>query len=360
MSFGRLKKIAAGFIEGTLAIALVLIFFMLFLYIINLIFPSTPMLKTMIGGQFTPTDMEPAFRRLLLSQGENESDINAEAKLAATIVKINNTLKSKRMEDISWKKAKEGMHLFDRDAVQTLRRSSAVIQFDKDNSIRMGESTLIIIKRLEKNLFNNDNNRSFLYLEEGEVQGVVTASRKTVYMKIATPSAKVLMQTREQTKENAEFKISVSKDKTSTISVYQGSVEVSAQGEKVIVGSNQSARVKINQIPSTPRALPEKVQLKAPEVGVLDVAHVVEVCPRALGHDHAALDRKRARLPARLPSREALTVKQGPPALRLQRTGRAGEKQGKKHNSSQGDGTFHWEGSSWGKGCDQGDRPGTV
>ena len=109
MFAGRLKNITKRSIEGTVAVTLALFFFLLFLYFLNALFPSGTGLKAIIGRDRipAPTDMdEKAMRKLMLSKGDQESDLAAR-KLAATIARIHNTLKSRRAEAVTWISAKE-------------------------------------------------------------------------------------------------------------------------------------------------------------------------------------------------------------------------------------------------------------
>ncbi len=79
---------------------------------------------------------ETAMRKLMLSQGDQETDLGAR-KLAATIARIHKTLKSRRAEAVTWTSAKEGMSLYDRDVVQTMNQSSALIQFSEGSALQM-------------------------------------------------------------------------------------------------------------------------------------------------------------------------------------------------------------------------------
>jgi hypothetical protein len=263
-----IKKTIARSLEGAGAVFLALIFFLLFLIILNAIFPSGTSLKALVRSKMPSLSRgrpEAEWRQLLLSFGGNESNLAADRKLTAIATRIHTALKLKPSDAIIWQDASEGAHLYDRDAVQTLSKSSAAIQFDDGSTLQMGERTLVIIRRLEADPFLHDK-RSFMVLVEGELRCKLPVSnQKSIYKNIATPSAKVRVLTLNQAQGEVEYKVAVNADKTSTISVYKGSVKVSAKGKDVIVKSNQWTRVMLNQEPSPLKPLPESVHLKAPE-----------------------------------------------------------------------------------------------
>ena len=264
----HIKKTIAKSLEGIGAVFLSLIFFLLFLIILYALFPTGTSFKALVSSKITSLSTgksKEGWRELLLDIGENESNLAADRKLTAIATKIHKTLKRKSQGAIIWQDANEGALLYDRDAVQTASNSSAAIQFGEGSILQMEERTLVIIRRLEADPFLHDR-RSFMVLMEGELRCKLPVSnQKSVYTNIATPSAKVRVLNLNQAQQEIEYKVAVNADKTSTISVYKGSVKVSAKGKDVIVNSNQWTRVMLNQLPSPLKSLPDPVDLKTPE-----------------------------------------------------------------------------------------------
>ena len=264
----HIKKTIAKSLEGAGAVFLALIFFLLFLIVLYALFPSGTSFRALVSNKMSSlsTDMTDAkWRQLLLASGENESNLTADRKITAVATRIHNSLKRKPLDAIIWQAASEGALLYDRDAVQTASKSSAVIQFGEGSSLQMEEKTLVIIRRLEADPFLHDK-RSFMVLMEGELRCKLPVSnQKSVYTNIATPSAKVRVLALNQDQDGIEYKVAVNADKSSTISVYKGSLKVSAKGEDVILQSNQWTRVMLNQAPSSLKPLPDSIKLKAPE-----------------------------------------------------------------------------------------------
>jgi hypothetical protein len=268
MIISRLKKSIKKFTEAILTIFLVLVFFSMFLFVLNALFPSGTGLYSIISfdGSSSRTGLlKQAIRKLLLVQGEQETDPDTGETLAATLNSVHNHVKSKRARSIAWRKAKEKMPLYDRDSIQTFSRSSAEIQFDKNYLLQMRERSIVVIRQLANDLLLGEK-RSVVVLVDGELRGKITGSgQKPLYMEVATPSATIRSQARQKTNEEIEFKITVNPDKSSTITVYQGKAEVLSGGKKVVVESNQATLVPLYQVPFKPVPLPQTVTLKFPE-----------------------------------------------------------------------------------------------
>jgi hypothetical protein len=267
MFANHLKRSIKRFTEAFLTILLVLVFFSMFLFVLNTLFPSGTGLYSIISsdGNASRTGLlKQAFRKLLLVQGGQETDPDTEETLAATLNSIHNHVKSKRARAIAWRAAKEKMPLYDRDSIQTFSRSSAEIQFDQNNLLQMKERSIVVIRQLANDLLLGEK-RSVVVLVEGELRGKITGSgQKPLYMEVTTPSATIKSQARQKANQETDFKITVNPDKSSTITVYQGKAEVLSGGKKVVVESNQATLVPLYQVPFKPVPLPKTVTLKFP------------------------------------------------------------------------------------------------
>jgi hypothetical protein len=267
MSSNRLKKATKRIVEGIVAIVLVLLFFSIFLYLLNSLFPSGTSLREIIARQGSSGSSDSSRQGrdgLQLSFSEEGSEIESLEDYAASLSWTRNTVKSKRAAAIAWITAKEGNLLYDRDAVQTFSRSAAEIQFDENNRLNMGPNSLVIIKRLTRDPKLREK-RSFMVLVDGELRGMLAASgQESVYLEIETPGGMLQAQRESGAAEPVDFKVSVNPDKSSTIAVYQGTAKITAQGQSVLVNANQSTVVALNQAPLDPSDLPSAVQLNSP------------------------------------------------------------------------------------------------
>jgi len=186
---------------------------------------------------------------------------------AAVLSYLSNDVKSKRANEIIWGPATLNMPLYERDAVQTLKESSAVITFDDKNFLDVNQNSLVIIKKIEENKVQQQK-RSFLVLKEGDLQGELAENRKSgVRLFVDTPTATAEVTSDQQSGKKSLFEISVKPDQTSTIKVLRGSAKVRAQGKEVDVKAHQMTQVAVNQPPKAPIFLPKPVSLQEPVGG---------------------------------------------------------------------------------------------
>ena len=260
----RFRRFFTNLLEGVLAVVLVMLFFSVFLYFLDMVFPSGTGLKALVSRHGTLQASARAGdedREIVGDESELEPDA------AATLTWTRNTVKAKSSEGIAWQSAQSGKRLFDRDAVQTLNRSAAEVTFDENSVIDMGSNSLLIIKKMTQDPVYHEK-RSYMVLVDGDLRGKLSGSGKDdMYLEIGTPGAMVRTQSGPQAGQAVDFKISVNPDQSSTISVYNGTAEVTAQGQKVMVGANQATVVRLGDAPLTPGLLPDPVILTSPAGG---------------------------------------------------------------------------------------------
>jgi len=245
--------------EALVALALVLLAFFAIMAMVNRLFPSGSGLvgvssetrqQTGVGG-----------RDLLISAGDYEAALMNLAGLAAVLDQTKKTVKLKSSDGIAWNTVTAGVPLFDRDAVQTFKGSSAKIIFDKSNRLIMEENSLIIIKRMEKDVFRNER-RSQVIVVDGELRGTVSASgEEGLQVEVITPGAVARVKSRD---EPVKFSVKVNPDKSSTLVVFSGQAELVSMGEHIIIKSNQSVTATQGVAPSEVVPLPGRVKLIRP------------------------------------------------------------------------------------------------
>jgi len=259
------KNFLQRLLEGIIAIALVLVFFAILIMVFNLIFPEGSGLNFL----FNQPDhgQTQAIRHnieLKVTNGDGENLLAGDESWAATLVQTRNSVKSKKAADIAWVSASKGMRLGNLDAVQTLEKASAVIKFDDQNFIDLGENSLIVIRRLERDLLFKEK-RSFMVVVDGELRGrLVGGDQSDVYLEIETPNAVARLKSNPDDENGIEFKIDVMDDDSSAVTVYSGQGEVEAAGETVLLGTNQLSRVEGNLAPIAPVTLPSQVDVMTP------------------------------------------------------------------------------------------------
>ena len=254
MGFLKNKIKAIGELVGV--VVLVLLFFSVFISTLNVMFPTGASLSDMMdkGGVVAP--IQPG--------GKENEGVSAEEQ-PVVLSRLENMVKNKRSDDIEWTAAQLGLNLHNRDAIQTFKAASAQLTIDKgENYLEIGENSLVIISRNEKDTETNEK-RSLLVILDGELKGkIAQTSQERLSVEVSTPNAMVRIHTEQQGQSNAEFKVAINPDRSSTFTVLKGAAEVMAQGKSVEVRENQSTTVLLNEPPPSPNALPRGLTLTDP------------------------------------------------------------------------------------------------
>jgi len=255
MTADRMKALLGRSLEGAAFVLLVLIFFSVFLSIMNLLFPTGTGLKEIMSRD----------QDRVAANGPGGAAGAAPGKATALLTNLQNTVKSKRENAIAWSAAHKGMPLYDQDAVQTLERSSAMLTFDENSSLELGANTLMIIKSIERNE-QARTKRSLLLMVDGDLHGRIAGTgQEALQLEIATPNATARIDTGRLPSNKGDFKVSINPDKSSTITVFQGAAQVTVGGKEVLVGSNKSLTVDADNTLVGPKDLPKTVELVAPD-----------------------------------------------------------------------------------------------
>lgn len=247
MKNSRLQRLMRRCVEIVATLFLVLIFFGLFTTLLFKIFPSGITLSQLVeqrkgtGGGGRKGDGE---RGAVVAVEGTQNE-----KAAATLSGTENVVKSKNASSLAWASAKNGMSLFDRDAVQTFTQSSARINFDSSNYLTLGSNSLVIIKRIEKDS-NLNQRRTAMVIVEGELQGqIVSSGQNPLHLEIATPSAVARVLSGGGGGSKTDFRISINPDHSSSIVVYKGQAEVTALGRTIRVNEDSGVTVKQGEAP---------------------------------------------------------------------------------------------------------------
>ncbi len=205
-------------------------------------------------------------RSFQLNVGENIHGANPAfgEEETAFLTQIKNEVKNKRASGIVWENAQAGLKLYDRDAVQTLSNAKAVITFDQDNFIDMGENSLVIIRRLGRSRILKTR-RSFMLVANGKFRGHVDGNNSgDISLQIALPTGVAEIDTKTSRDKKTEFEIHVLPDQSSTITVFKGQASVLANGKRVSIRANETTKIDAQLPPLPPRPVLSPVHLKAP------------------------------------------------------------------------------------------------
>ena len=254
----HLKTLAVLSLEAVLTVILVLVFFALFLLILNGLFPTGAGIGEMVKRERSVLPGDWTNAMMAESQRDQGRD-----QPAAVLTTAKNTVKRKRGNEIAWSDAQGGMQLYDRDAVQTFQRSSAYLDFGDQSYLNMGANSLVVIKTQTPDAQTPERKRLILIVE-GDLRGRLSRSgMEQRQMEITTPNAVALFQ-KQQNGSDAEFKVSVNPDKSATFTVYQGVADVIVGDKTVRIEENSAVTVKLDQAFSVTKSLPPRPELIAP------------------------------------------------------------------------------------------------
>lgn len=229
------RNILKNTIEIPLVLVLVVCAFLLLLGFLNLVFPLGTPLNYMVDENKLFSHAGSLFSEdpvLAVEYNGQSEALNTNTEIAANLEKVKRTVKRKRASTISWSRAKAGMNLYSRDAVQTFDRANARIRFDEENYIDLGENSLVIIKQMNDDPLLREKLTRILVFA-GELRGKISAtSRKRMQMEIRSKDAVTRVMSARKDKATL-FKYKINPDHTSTVTVLEGQAVIVDKGKKV-------------------------------------------------------------------------------------------------------------------------------
>jgi hypothetical protein len=170
---------------------------------------------------------------LRLTSGSGETRLGTETwSAAAVLVRMTKTVKHRRFDAISWSGGRQGERLRDGDAVQTFDNSTARIQFSEGNVLDMSQNSLVVIQHTERDPVRSGVH-SQLVMVGGELRGTVGAGDGASAVEVSLPGGVVKIRSGMRARADAQFKISTTEHRGSTIAVSRGAAELDANGRTV-------------------------------------------------------------------------------------------------------------------------------
>ena len=240
------KTIVKKVFEAFLVLALVLIIFMGILFTLNEIFPTGLTLRNLVrpGGEDSSFyDDHLASRELRLNTGAGDFELGEGSGITAVLSKMDNLVRTKRHDQVAWHGAARGMTLYDRDAIQTFRKSSATVFFKEGNYLELDENSLIVLRSLKKDVFTREN-RMTVVLMNGQLTGRISKMDLENYeLEVVAPGVVARAPSRDNQERAASFQMAVGSDNTSTLTVHEGTVDLTIDGRTVEVMTDQVVKV---------------------------------------------------------------------------------------------------------------------
>jgi mannose-6-phosphate isomerase-like protein (cupin superfamily) len=258
------RRILRQALRAALPLMLIGLFFLAFLVVLNSTFPSGTGLADLfrLGAGSTTAEFgsDPTFPAAV--RGAAQPDMEP---MVAHVLSMQRAVRHRAPDSVAWTGAETGMPLENRAAIQTLSDSSAVLDFDGDGRLILGENTLAVVRRLEKSSARREKHASVLVLS-GEIRGsIAPVSGEAVRLEVTTGSAQGrILGAAAETGGRTVFHVTENPDRTSTFSVFEGDAEISAAGRSVHVGPGFTVTVQPARPPGDPVLLPAPPEPLAP------------------------------------------------------------------------------------------------
>lgn len=233
-------------LEALLVLALVMLFFLALLALLNTMFPTGQSLLGLIrpggSGDSLMVDRS-ASRKLRVSTGSGGSGFGEMDGITAVLMSLDNQVKSKRADQIAWGGATEGMIFNNKDAVQTFGKSTATLSFTKGNFLELGENSLVVIREMEGDVFTREH-RTVVVLMGGELSGRVSKAGSVKHnLEVVAPGAVARAPSRSTDDRPSRFQMTVNPDNTSVLTVLEGTADLVVEGKTIRVGTDQVVKV---------------------------------------------------------------------------------------------------------------------
>jgi len=165
----------------------------------------------------------------------------------------------RKPSDNLWKDVFRYDILHEGERIRTLSESSCDILFRNDSRLRLKENSQALIRKMRANLLE-DTGEAKVSLVKGDVFALLVAGKKNEKFQLDIPGVK--------TKVDSKY-FWVGRDRHGTrFANYDGKLEISSAGRKVVLKKNQGSVVLHNKKPTSPRELLTSPILLNPESGV--------------------------------------------------------------------------------------------
>lgn len=245
-----LKETLISSTEMVLAVTLVLIFALFFMGILVVSFPEGTGLVDFydeLAGHGSRGS------RLEWRSGDDDSEFDA------VLSHVRRRVRDRPADAVTWHNAHAGKRLGDHHTVQTLARSEASIAIGTSGELRLGERSLVVVKR-ETQDRGLRRRRSSVVLLGGRVQGSIEPGKgKDSRLDIVASGGSSEIR---PGKDGAEFSVTTNDDDSSTVNVYSGVARLTTADGKIKVGPNEAITFdptgllgRAVPIPDAPRAV---------------------------------------------------------------------------------------------------------
>ncbi len=174
---------------------------------------------------------------------------------------VRRDVKIRSADSIAWKSASRGTAVRNRDAVQTFANSRARVDFTTDNTLQIGQNSLVVFSNGAADPFLARRESAVLVME-GEMSGEINADYGTFGVEF--PAGLVELKAADGADELVNFRIGVNPDQSSTIAIYSGRADVNVAGEHFLVTANEGLTIDKDGTTSGVTELPSMPSVRQP------------------------------------------------------------------------------------------------
>ncbi len=186
------------------------------------------------------------------------SETNQDMPAEAVVQHLYGQVHRRKPSDNIWKDVSQYDILLEDERIRTLSQSYVDILFRDDSRLQLKENAQALIGKMRSNLLKKTEEAN-VKLIKGDVLALLTGSKRDNKFQLDVPEV--------DTKINSKrFWISRD-DKAARFVNYDGELEISSAGAKVVLGENQGSIVQHKQKPSVPRKILSPPELLKPENG---------------------------------------------------------------------------------------------
>src|SRR2546427_5130384 len=246
----RLSGMGKLLVEVFVAIAMTLACFSGFLALLSVAFPPGDDIRTLMAGLRLTGARDVSNRSL--GGGLLDPIASASSPVAKLTVRRRD-VKRRLAGQIGWSPAASGLELHDRDAVQTGPDGRATIEFGPKVAVQVDENALVVVSGLHLEADPIDSPRGLVLLQ-GDLSAQIRGSYEAPIL-VEIPTGRALL--KSASGGTADFRIDVARDRSASVAVLGGSLELAANGRKIRLGPRQFSRVGTGGEIQEPRPLPD-------------------------------------------------------------------------------------------------------
>ncbi len=252
--FSVLQQRYLGILDIGVLLVSLLIFFVFLLMLNRILFPEGARIGDL--ASLSGSGSQVIDRRGEISLAGDAVDGFGE--FIAKLGEVNREVKIRQANSIAWTDAKKGTTVNDRDAVQTFANSRARVDFTTDNELRIGQNSLVVFSSSVVDPFLQRQDPAVIVME-GQLDGSVNSDYGS--FAVALPAGLAFLRA-DESGTDADFKLSVNPDGSSTIALYAGHADVDLGGNKYQLDANQALTVAedgratgVKDLPALPNVL---------------------------------------------------------------------------------------------------------